>query len=262
MKKLLLKISIWISPFIIVTAVAFPVFIFLYNIGLEDVLPQFVLAYLFILGWTLSSNPMAAFVYKKQLSKFIKEHQEEIESKRKDFLELLEYKIKFQNAICELELNYDDQVSHSKWELLERDEHILIEYANLDFTEKCMNKLKFCIQYIQHRDALEKELKKLADEMQTFASTFQMKIEDCYDKVLELMEIGPEFFDDYYFTLRDWNFELKHVKIDTKILSKLLNVLENKSYIPGKSLKYTDPKSYQRRQIEKYQGIRLVPDQK
>ena len=86
MKKLLLKISIWISPFIIVTAVAFPVFIFLYNIGLEDVLPQFVLAYLFILGWTLSSNPMAAFVYKKQLSKFIKEHQEVIESKRKEMV--------------------------------------------------------------------------------------------------------------------------------------------------------------------------------
>ena len=54
-----------------------------------------------------------------------------------------------------------------------------------------MNKLKFCIQYIKHRDELEKELKKLADEMHTFASTFQMKIEDCYDKVLELMEIFP-----------------------------------------------------------------------
>ena len=262
MKKLLLKICIWISPFVIVSAVAFPMFIFLYNIGLGDVLPQFVLAYLFILGWTLSSNPMAAFVYKKQLSKFIKEHQEFIESKRKDFLELLEYKIKFQNTISELELNYDDQVSNSKWELLERDEHILIEYANLDFTEKCMNKLKFCIQYIKHRDELEKELKQLADEMHAFASTFQMKIEDCYDKILELIEIEPEFFDDYYFTLRDGNFEFKHVKIDIKILSKLLNVLENKSYVPGKSLKYTDPKAYQHRQIEKYQGIRLVPDQK
>ena len=89
-----------------------------------------------------------------------------------------------------------------------------------------------------------------------------MKIEDCYDKILELIEIEPEFFDNYYFALRDGNFEFKHVKIDIKILSKLLNVLENKSYVPGKSLKYTSPKAYQRRQIEKYQGIRLVPDQK
>lgn len=262
MKKLLLKIFIWISPFVIITAVAFSVFIFLYNIGLEIILPPGVLIYLFVLGLAFSSNPMAAFVYKIQLSKFIKEHKESIESKRKDFLELLEYKIEFQNAISELELNYNDQVSESKWELLERYEHVIIEYANLDFTEECMNKLKFCIQYIEHRDTLENELKKLADEMHIFASTFQKEIEDCYNEILELVEISPEFFDDYYFTLLDGkDFELVHIEIDTKILAKILAVLENQSYTPGKSLKHTDTEAYRLKRLEKAQGIRFVTNQ-